>query len=223
MLSSVGHIAVPRRYYVCRHCKARQTPWEAWAGISGPHRVTPHARRMIVLGGSGCSFDEAARNLKELCHLRVSNDLVRRVCHEEGKSVQQWLTASPAPHKAFAAAKGVIEFSTDGLKVNTVDGWRETALPPHRERHDDLPAPFGQFDRFPVTTGDAVRPCGVLAPDGYALRFIYQYQVAGQGDSLASCLDVHVPRQVWAGRADGPVCRDPAPHRSGLSAAPELP
>jgi hypothetical protein len=124
-VSSIGHIAVARRYYVCRHCRSKQTPWEVWAGISGPHRITPHARRMIVLAGSGCSFDEASRNLVELSHVQVSNDLVRAVCDEEGKLVQQWMNHSPEPKKAFDAAQGVVEFSTDGLKVNTVEGWRE--------------------------------------------------------------------------------------------------
>jgi hypothetical protein len=125
ILSSVGHIAIARRYYACRHCKLKQTPWERWAGVSGMHRVTPHARRMVVLAGSGCSFDEAARNLKELCHLQLSNDVVRRVCDEEGKSVQGWMNHSPELKKAFDSAQGGVEFSTDGLKINTIDGWRE--------------------------------------------------------------------------------------------------
>ncbi|HZL38448.1 MAG TPA: hypothetical protein VFC78_24250 [Tepidisphaeraceae bacterium] len=68
MLSSIGHIPIGRRYYACRHCKAKQIPWESWAGVTGKHRVTPHAQRMMVLAGSGCSFDEGARNLKELCY-----------------------------------------------------------------------------------------------------------------------------------------------------------
>jgi hypothetical protein len=121
----VGHVVVPRRYYACRHCKAKQTPWESWAGVTGVHRVTPHARRMVVLAGSGCSFDEAARNLSELCHLQLSNDVVRRVCDEEGKAVREWMNHSSEPKKAFDAAEGAVEFSTDGLKINTVDGWRE--------------------------------------------------------------------------------------------------
>src|ERR1700730_11246953 len=54
ILSSVGHIAVPRRYYACRHCRAQQTPWESWAGVTGVHRrwkrptrwrVSPRKRR----------------------------------------------------------------------------------------------------------------------------------------------------------------------------------
>lgn len=125
ILSSVGHLDIPRRYYACRHCKAKQIPWESWAGVTGVHRVTPHARRMIVLAGSGVSFDESERNLKELCHLQVSNDVVRRICDEEGKAVQQWMDQTPALKKAFDAADGVVEFSTDGLKINTTEGWRE--------------------------------------------------------------------------------------------------
>ena len=120
ILSGVGHIAVPRRYYACRDCKAKQTPWEDWAGVSGVHRVTPHARRMIVLAGSSCSFDEAERNLKELSHLSVSNDVVRRVCDEEGEAVRKWMNQAPELKQAFDAAEGVVEFSTDGLSQQEV-------------------------------------------------------------------------------------------------------
>lgn len=146
VLSSVGHIAVARRYYACRGCKAKQTPWESWAGVTGKHRITSHARRMIVLAGSGCSFDEAARNLKELCHLSLSNDMVRRVCDEEGTGVQQWMKQSPQPGKAFAAAEGVIEFSTDGLKINTVDGWREIRQSVMSKRKPALAATARQWE-----------------------------------------------------------------------------
>ena len=109
MLSGIGHICIDRRYYACRHCKAKQIPWESWAGVGGPHRITPHAQRMIVLAGSGCSFEEASRNLQELCHIQTSNDIVRAVCHEEGAAVQKWMHSSPEPQKAFSAAGGVVE------------------------------------------------------------------------------------------------------------------
>lgn len=146
MLSSVGHIAIARRYYACRHCRAKQTPWESWAGVTGTHRVTPHARRMVVLAGSGCSFDEAERNLKELCHLQLSNDVVRRVSDEEGKAIQQWMNHSPEPKKSFDAAEGVVEFSTDGLKINTVDGWREIRQSVISKRTPAQPVPPDQWD-----------------------------------------------------------------------------
>jgi hypothetical protein len=169
IVSGVGHVAVPRRYYACRHCGAKQTPWEAWAGLAGStHRVTPHARRMIVLAGSGCSFDEAARNLAELSHVTVSNDLVRAVCDEEGKSVQQWMNQSPEPKQVFDAAQGVVEFSTDGLKINTVDGWREIRQSVISKREPTAPVPATQWDdraldppaaRIAVC---AIAPCGLI-------------------------------------------------------------
>jgi hypothetical protein len=80
---------------------------------------------MLVLAGSRCSFDHASEDLEELSHIQVSNDVVRRVCDEEGKAIQKWMNNSAEPGKAFAAAQGVVEFSTDGLKINTVAGWRE--------------------------------------------------------------------------------------------------
>lgn len=146
ILSCVGHMVVPRRYYACRHCKAKQIPFENWAGISGPHRVTAHARRMIVLAGSRCSFDQASHDLEELSHIQVSNDVIRRVCDEEGKAVQQWMNQSPEPGKAFAAAQGVVEFSTDGLKVNTVDGWREIRQSVFCKRPPAASVPASQWE-----------------------------------------------------------------------------
>ena len=166
ILSGVGPITVPRRYYACRHCKNKQTPWEAWAGVAGPHRITPHARRMIVLAGSGCSFDEASRNLKEIGHLQASDDVVRRVCDAEGKSVQQWMNQSPQPAKAFAAAPGVVEFSTDGLKINTVGVWREIRQSVLSKRVAALPARADQWDDRPLEPPAvrfatcAIAPCG---------------------------------------------------------------
>ncbi len=169
-----------RRYYACRHCKTKQTPWEKWAGVSGAHRVTPHARRMIVLAGSGCSFDEASRNLAELCHVQLSNDVVRRVCDEEGKAIQQWLSnsSSPpqqasapqqtfAPQQAFAAAQGVVEFSTDGLKINTLQGWREMRLSVMSKREPALPATAQQWDQRPLPAPTARLAVCAIAPCGH--------------------------------------------------------
>ena len=150
VLSSIGHIRIPRRYYVCRHCQATQFPWEKWAGVSVKHRVTRHAQRMIVLAGSGCSFEEASLKLKELCRIQPSNDVVRAICYEEGARMQQWMNRSPEPKRAFSAAKGVVEFSTDGLKINTVDGWREIRLSVMSKREPVGPAAAQNWDDRPL-------------------------------------------------------------------------
>ncbi len=168
VLSSIGHIAVDRRYYACRKCKAKQIPWEGWAGINAKHRVTPHAQRMIVLAGSGRSFDEAERNLKELCHVQTSNDVIRAICDEQGTAMQEWINSSPEPKMAFAAARGEVEFSTDGLKINTVGGWREMRLSVISKREPVASATPRQWNdrvlnRPAVRMGIcAIAPCNII-------------------------------------------------------------
>jgi hypothetical protein len=168
VLSSIGHVAIDRRYYACRHCKTKQIPWENWAGVTGKHRVTPHAQRMMVLAGSGRSFDEAARNLKELCHVQTSNDVIREISDEEGVSMQKWMNSSPEPQRAFAAAKGKVEFSTDGLKINTTDGWREMRLSVISKRQPVAPAKPQQWNDRVLNSPSvrvgicAIAPCGLI-------------------------------------------------------------
>jgi hypothetical protein len=122
---------------------------------------------MIVLAGSGCSFDEAERNLKELCHLDVSNDVVRRLCDEEGQSIQKWMNQSPEPKKAFDAAPGAVEFSTDGLKINTVDGWREIRQSVISKRTPALPAAAEQWNQR-IRSADPILSRRANGQDGSA-------------------------------------------------------
>jgi hypothetical protein len=103
-------------------------PLEIWAGVIGKHRVTPTAQRMIVLAGSGCAYDGGSDTLRELSGIVVSNDVIRRISDEEGQAIETWITGSAQPQKLFENAKGVVEFSTDGTMVNTVEGWREIRL-----------------------------------------------------------------------------------------------
>jgi hypothetical protein len=121
---------------------------------------------MIVLAGSRTSFDEAAHHLKELSRLSVSNDVVRRVCDEEGRVVQQWLRRSPEPARAFAAAAGVVEFSTDGMTVNTTGGWREIRLSVMSKREPALPARPEQWDDRPLAAPTARLAVCAIAPCG---------------------------------------------------------
>jgi len=127
-LSSVGEVRVGRRYYASRECSCKAVPWDQWAGIPQGHKLTVQARRMVTLAGSGCSFDEASQKLLELCQLPVSNDVIRRVCNEEGEQAGQWLKSASEPVQQMAQAAGELEFYSDGVHVNTVDGWREMRI-----------------------------------------------------------------------------------------------
>lgn len=124
-LSSLGEVTVGRRYYAARECDCKAVPWDAWAGIIAGHKLTFRATRMVTLAGSDGSFDSASMRLAELCDLAVSNDVVRRVCNEQGEQARQWLEECPGVAQRMADAQGEVEFYTDGVQVNTVGGWRE--------------------------------------------------------------------------------------------------
>lgn len=127
LLTTVGHIQIPRRYYACRSCKAKQTPWDDWAGMDWI-QVTPHARKVIATVSTAWSFDRASAKLKDICHMNVSDDTIERVCQHEGEEARKWLRADQKTVEAFEKAAGEPEFYSDGLKVNTRGGWREMRL-----------------------------------------------------------------------------------------------
>lgn len=153
---------------------------------------------MIVLAGSGCSFDQAAAQLKELTPLRVSNDVVRRICDEEGIAVSQWVNSSPQPAKAFAAARGVIEFSTDGLKLNTVGGWREMRLSVMSKRPPVGPVAAAQWADRPLETPTARMAICAIAPCG---RIGASWEKLAKSLGLAKDQDLSViadgARWIW--------------------------
>lgn len=113
----------------------------------GDRSITRGARRMLTLAGTSWSFDRASAHLKEFCHLSVSDDTIERVCQEEGERAKRWMNESAEPVEAFGKAAGVAEFGTDGVTVNTVDGWREMRLSTLAKREPATPCGPEQWDR----------------------------------------------------------------------------
>jgi hypothetical protein len=146
VLCSIGHITLPRRYYSCPACRAKAIPLDQWAGLGDRH-LTEHARRMLTLAGMNHSFDKAALTLRELSHITVSDDTIERVCQEEGLRAAQWVKASPQAARSFAQARGEAELYTDGLMINTVDGWREMRLSVLAKREPGVSAAVSDWNK----------------------------------------------------------------------------
>jgi hypothetical protein len=127
LVTVVGEVQVDRRYYRCKKCGQSCVPLDRWAGLVDG-MSTPAARRMLSLAGMSWSFDTASDRLAELCLLKVSNDTIRKVSEEEGQAVQQWIKKSSRPAEVFKQAGGDAEFYTDGVTVNTTQGWRDLRL-----------------------------------------------------------------------------------------------
>lgn len=102
---------------------------------------------MLTLAGTSWSFDRAGNHLKAFCHIRVSDDTIERVCQEEGQRASVWMKQSTEPAAAFAKAAGDVEFSSDGLKINTTGGWREMRLSVLAKRQPGLPCEPDQWSR----------------------------------------------------------------------------
>ncbi len=144
-MTVVGEIDLNRRYYRCPKCGQSCLPLDQWSGLVHSGMATPQARRMLALAGMSWSFDTASDRLWELCLLKVSNDTIRRVSEEEGKAAQQWIAASDRPAEVFQRAAGDQEFYTDGVTVNTTQGWRDLRLNVMDKRQAGLPATPDQW------------------------------------------------------------------------------
>ena len=119
---------------------------DQWAGV-GKRSMTFEARRLITLAGTSWSFDRASKHLKDMCRLEVSDDTIERVCQEEGRRAQGWMKTSDEPARAIKEARGHIEFSSDGVKINTTDSWREMRLSTIARRAPALPCDADKWDR----------------------------------------------------------------------------
>jgi len=96
------------------------------------------------------SFDLASDTLERLCGMRVSDQTVRRACEREGERAQTYLQSQSQATEPIAQADGDLEWSTDGAKVNTTEGWREIRglLACKRERGE--PAGVAQWQARPL-------------------------------------------------------------------------
>ncbi len=113
-------------YFVCRACCLGSHPLDERLGVCGS--TSRQARRLLCLAGGSWSFDVAAKHLRELCGLTVSDNTIREVCQQEARQMATWQRETPDAHQPFKDAAGEIEFTTDGTMVNTWEGWREMRL-----------------------------------------------------------------------------------------------
>lgn len=121
---------------------------------------------MLTLAGTSWSFDCAASNLQEFCHVQTSDDTIERVCQEEGERAKGWMNQSNDPVEAFQNASGEVEFSTDGVKINTVDDWREMRLSVLAKRQPSAACPPENWADRPLSEPTArISICAIADAD----------------------------------------------------------
>jgi hypothetical protein len=143
-------VKLRRVYFVCARCRLGRHGADERVGICGAR--TRQAERMLCLAGASWSFANASRYLRELSGLSVSASSVRQVCQQEAPRIDAW-QATPAAAEKYRTSRGHDEFQTDGICVNTDQGWKEmrvgvfakrmpgAAAAPHEWATRKLPAP----------------------------------------------------------------------------------
>jgi hypothetical protein len=122
----MGPITVERTYFTCRGCNEGGYPLDHRLGIDG--FLTRQATRLACRAGAQHSFAGAEDLLADLCGWQISDERLRQACHEEARRIAEWQAHNPAATEAFPKASGVVEFQTDGVKVNTDTGWRDMKI-----------------------------------------------------------------------------------------------
>lgn len=186
---------IQRRYYACRSCGWTCSPWDQWAGV-GSIQVTQHARRMITTLATAWSFDRTSSKLAQVCSMSVSDDTIERVCQDEGEEVRQWLRGSEQLARDFKEAAGEAEFYSDGLKINTTDGWREMRLNLLQKRERGTPVTPAQWnDR--VLPEASVRLASCAIADSRLVGAMWKQWSDRMGLDDASDLSVLADAAPW--------------------------
>jgi hypothetical protein len=123
-MTALGLIRLERSYTTCSAC--HQSLFAADHLLGRDDWLTPRALRMACRAGLGDSFRQAEVLLRELAGWALSEDTLRRRCHEHAARAAEQRSRRTALPEAFAQAKGDHELHIDGGKVNTVEGgWRD--------------------------------------------------------------------------------------------------
>ena len=186
---------IARRYYACRTCGQTVTPWDAWAGV-GAIQVTEHARKIITTVSTAWSFDRASVKLATLCAMKVSDDTIERVCQSEGEQARHWLRGATELVEGFTKAPGKPEFYSDGLKINTTDGWREIRLNLLQKRELATPVTPDQWkDR--VLPEASIRLASCAIADSRLTGAMWKQWSEAMGLSDSSDLSVLADGAAW--------------------------
>lgn len=136
-MTAAGRVALRRRSLRCGGCGLTAYPLDARIGLDG--FLSPQATRLVCLAAASWSFDVASGRLEEFAGVRIDDETIRRHGHRAAADLARRRDVAP-PKGAFAAARGEVEFLTDGVMAPTRAGWRELKMALYLKRPPGEPA-----------------------------------------------------------------------------------
>jgi hypothetical protein len=127
-MSAVGEVVFTRRYWKCTCGTAGSYAVDALLGIEGlrtSKTVQKHCARLAA----EMSFAGTSANMHEMMGVAVCPETVRTMVEGHGKKMARFQAEDTVSAKAFQAAEGEVEFTTDAGKVNTrEEGWKDLKI-----------------------------------------------------------------------------------------------
>jgi hypothetical protein len=127
-MSAVGEVVFTRRYWKCTCGTDGSYAADALLGIEGM-RTTKTVQKHCCRLAAKMSFAGASEEMHETMGVDVCPETVRTMVEGHGKKMARFQAEDTASAKAFQAAKGEVEFTTDAGKVNTrEEGWKDLKI-----------------------------------------------------------------------------------------------
>ncbi len=131
-----GPVEVKRSYYHCSNCGKGDFPLDAALGVVGT-TLTPAVQEAVAWADAEMAYDRAARFLERVAGLSLSKDTHETLAGELGQAVQpKALERARAAWEPLPPAEDFY-ITCDGLKVNTLQGWKEPKLGAVFRAHPD--------------------------------------------------------------------------------------
>ena len=153
-MSAVGNVTFTRRYWKCTCGRDSSYAVDALLGVEGM-RYTKTVQKHCCRLAAETAFASTSEHLHKLLGIDLCAETVRTIVEGHGKAMARFQTKDAASDKAFAAAAGEVEFTTDAGKVNTrEEGWKDLkiAVIAKREAGEPTTPDNYQAQRLPGAT-----------------------------------------------------------------------
>jgi hypothetical protein len=152
-VTSIGVIAVTRRYWKCRCGVAGSYAADEVLGLTDrlSKVVQKHACRLAA----DVSFAKTAEHLREMLGVNLSAEAIRTYVEMHGRAMAAFQPKDEVSSAIFREAKGKVEVAVDAGKVNTrEEGWKDLKMAVISKRESGEPATPDQWeeDRLPAPT-----------------------------------------------------------------------
>jgi hypothetical protein len=126
-VSSVGVMAIRRRYWQCRCSREGSYAVDEVLGLTS--RWSKVLQKQMCRLAADTSFAITSEHLKELLGVQIAPETVRTMVESHGKAMAQFQPADTQTQQAFIQAAGEVEFAVDAGKVHTrEEGWKDLKI-----------------------------------------------------------------------------------------------